>query len=336
MTQSFYSADTSYPSLVLPILERIRYYFCYELLYSSEEYNTSQDRFILTDIGPHAFRDASDIFQVTNVELPFTAYSFDENDIKEDTFNTYARTGHIYVPSLSTTVSMIPMIWTIPMITFYEKASDYSRALRILNYEKARKVKLSVSVTMNSVATSIPIVIEFEDISKGSYAFEFEQQLTTGNILDISHPINVHYYDYQLANGSVYPVDDIYVTTLAAYSGDEYRQNQILESNVLVPDTPLPSSTDPEDEEEDIAVDYTIIINFNVAMNEDSVAAALDITPFVPYELTWNATGTILAIDPTEDLSASTEYTVTIDDSAYSARDVYLAEDYEFTFTTGA
>lgn len=333
MPQVYYGTDTQYPGIILPILERIRYYICKEVLYSDEDYSDSQERFIRTDIGPYALRDASKVFQITNIEMPFTAYSFDEDDMNEDIYNTYARTGHYFADVLNTTVSAMPMVWELPMISFFHKASDYIRALRILTFQKAKKVKLDVPVVMNGVDKTIPIIVEIDNIDKGSYAFEFEQQLTTGKIHDITHNLRVHYFDYQLGHGTVAPVDDIEVA-LAGYTLDDYRNNTSIASSVTVPSTPEVSSSDPEDEATDIPVDYSIILTFNVSMNEESVNNALSIDPYIPYELVWSDNGQTLAIDPTEDFQSNTKYTIEVIDTAYSARDVNLAEDYSSTFIT--
>jgi PKD repeat protein len=75
----------------------------------------------------------------------------------------------------------------------------------------------------------------------------------------------------------------------------------------------------PEDGEENVAINTTIILVFSEPMNKASVENALTISGNITYTLKWYGSDTTLVITPSEDLSYGTTYTITI---ASSARDI--------------
>jgi hypothetical protein len=112
--------------------------------------------------------------------------------------------------------------------------------------------------------------------------------------------------------------------------GDNYTFNFQTEDQPPVVDITPPSviSTDPDDEDTDIAVDVPVIeIEFDEPMNEASVDVDLDSISFTE---SWD--GNTLVITLLEDLEYETEYIVTVTDAEDLAGNPLGT--YTFTFTT--
>lgn len=323
--------DTSYPPLTLAILERIRLFFC-TLLYPDETYANSQKRFVLTDISPNmSLRESIQILKLSNATFPFTAYSIGEQFTDTERENTFARTQLYYSSTHGGKIHATPLIQEIPMISFFSTAKDFDRAQTILTKEYSLVTKLTVPITINDVLTSFTIIIDIE-IGKGSYAFEFEQQLIQGNIYDLVHSIKVYYHQI-VFNGSVAPVDDI-LFSMKNLESPPVPNPYIFSSGIASPNTPTISSTIPEDEEEDVNVNTDIIINFSSPMNEDSVEDNFSIYPYINADFSWNSASTQLVIDILTPLVSGTNYEASITDSAKDIYDIPIESDYDFEFTT--
>lgn len=330
MSQNFYSDSDNYPSIILPILERVQYYICSELLYSSIDYENPHPRFILAEQTDDAFRLSAKSFRTTNFTIPFTAYNLSELEIDDERLNANAKLGLYYEHDVSSSVDATASILNIPMMSVFESMNDYYRAWTLLNDKSVENKKLLVPCTINSVSCSFYAYI-FMEISKGPYANELQEQLRIGRINTIQHDLRVYFHNPIIDTG-IYPVDDIEVT-LEAYSHINYR-NSITVSSGLVATTPSISSTSPVSEATDVLVDSNIVINFNVGMDEDVVSDNIYVSPFFLYETTWNSTSTSVIIDPHDNLSSGITHTVTIYEEATSYKGVEMEEDYTFTFTT--
>lgn len=91
--------------------------------------------------------------------------------------------------------------------------------------------------------------------------------------------------------------------------------------------------TDPDDGEEDLAVDTEIKITFNKEINILNIDE-VSINGGFSY---WIENGKILVLDSDDGFDYETEYTVTIGEDAVAYADdaeIKLAEDYELSFTT--
>jgi len=331
MPQKYYSTSTTYPDQQLALLEAIRYYIC-TTLYPDETYTQSKLRFLLTDITPTmALRESVKKFNLTNAKFPFTAYTIGELTENDNTFNMYAVSKKYFSSVFNTKFYTRPLTQEIPMISFFSNSFDYDRARKILHEQNSAKTQIDVPIEINGELTSFPILISFE-ISKGNYAHEFEEQLRVGNISDVVHNLSINFHDIIIDSSDVHAIDDIEVALKVL---ETYKTDSIITiNNVLVPDSPEISSTNPVDGATDIDVDFSIIINFSTPMNEQSVEENLDITPGITTELLWSSDSTQLVINPWNDLQNDTEYTVEIDKYAKSGIDIYLEDVYSFSFTT--
>lgn len=331
MAEKYYDiTDTSYPPIIIALMERLRYYYC-QLLYPDETYAVSKRKFIRTDIGSFAVRDNVQVFNLSNARFPFTAWTFGDPEINLDVYNRYADTGKYYEPELLCMVDMKPIRLQIPMVTFYNTGYDWFRGLTLLSELQTSSPVLNVPIEVNNIETTFPVRLQIEDVAKGNYAWEFESQLVTGKIQDITHYTNVFYHDFTV-DTQVNPVDNIEVF-LAGYSGENRNDNISLDSGTVVT-TPAVTTTTPVDDATSIAVDSNITINFNVSMDEDSVISYLDIYPYVWYDYAFNANSDSVILDPIDDLQSGVLYTVTIDGDAVSGDGVNIGDDYDFSFTT--
>jgi len=330
--QPYYThPDTRYPEITLAILERLRLYYC-TMLYPDEEYEIAKNRFILTDITPNmALRSSINVFKLSNAKFPFTAYSI--GDFEEDTtrFNTYAKTQNYFSTIHNARIHATPIMQTFPMITFFTTAKDYDRAKIVLLKDKSLLTKLEVPIIVNNVLTSFVILIDIE-VTRGSYAGEFEQQLTAGNIYDLVHTNQVFYHSLEL-DIKINLVDDI---VMAMYTLDSLNKisKTYVTKNPFIPEIPIITSTSPVDKEVDVDVSSSIIINFNIPMKEVTIENSLHINPPVNADLLWNSTSTQIVVDLYENMTSGTTYNVTIENTALSGDEIPIEKDYIFSFTT--
>ena len=70
-------------------------------------------------------------------------------------------------------------------------------------------------------------------------------------------------------------------------------------------------------------------------MDEATLLNNIDIIPYFSNEKTLSNDGKTLVIDPTESLTANTQYQILINTKALSADEIPLAEDFDLKFTTG-
>jgi hypothetical protein len=84
-----------------------------------------------------------------------------------------------------------------------------------------------------------------------------------------------------------------------------------------------------------LAINGTIRIFFEKAMNRDSVEAAFRVTPAVRGEFTWTDDNLIMTFRPLDTYERSAEYTFTLDTSATTDDGAALAEPLTLTLKTG-
>jgi parallel beta-helix repeat protein len=95
---------------------------------------------------------------------------------------------------------------------------------------------------------------------------------------------------------------------------------------VTEPEKPKVLESNPIDNSTDISVETDIKIKFSLRMNITAVADALDISPEVEYNASWEDANKILIITFINDLDYETTYTLTITDEALGINDAKLAE----------
>lgn len=337
-----------WPPLIVSIMERVRYYFS-QMLYPSLPYvytssnpdplqkaieearNSSSKRFILTDITDRALQDASKLFHWSNGVFPFTTFNYGELDLDDTRFNMFANVGHYYEPLVNAKIEARPSSFHLSMITYFATGFDYWRAQSLLNQDSSLKSLLWVPIIINNVTTQIPILLEFEELSKGTYAYEFATQMSTGKIQDIVHDVVINFFDLYV-DTNLRPVDDIELAL--AYFSEQDHRDYAVRTTTSMPNTPTISSTSPEDGSSGVLTNANIIINFSEPMMETYVEQAIYFDPFIDADFIWNSGSTVLIIDPYYNLTSGTMYSGTIYDSAISARGIPIEDDFEFSFTT--
>lgn len=102
------------------------------------------------------------------------------------------------------------------------------------------------------------------------------------------------------------------------------------------PDGPSVASTIPVDGADGVSIGATIVVEFSEAMDPSTVESAFSASPEVSCAFTWNGDDTQLTCDPDAELTANTEYTVTVAGAAADADGDTLDTDATFAFTTAA
>jgi len=337
MPVKYFADHEDYPNIVKAILERCLVHvasFLYKDEYDADPAK-SLDRIILSDSEAGtdvSIGDAIEKFEAITYKIPFTTYLPRHPERREHTGTAnYRHLLHdVFMDEVGKKATALPMTMPLPMISFFQKASDYRRATTLFNAKDAVLNRIRVPIKVGEIETSFPIDIKFE-IAKGEYASEFEKYLTQNRIFDILHTLQINYYDLIFEGGGVYPVDDIIVSI--GYL-DENDQGNVLTS-ITVPHNPTVVSTNPADGDEAVAVDSNIVVTFDKIMYEPEVQNAFSIEPFVEGDFEWDAMSNVMTFRPDVNLASETEFTVTLIASETRDQDEQsLEEDYVFTFKT--
>ncbi len=330
MSENYYSVSNNYPSIFIPIMERVQYFVCKELLYYDDDYSNPHEKFILAEQTDDAFRLSKKSFRKTNFTIPFTAYNISDIELDTERLNVNAKLGLYYSHGYSALIDSTASILNIPMMSVFNKFKDYLRAFTILNSASVDNRKISVPCTVNDIETAFYVYLEM-DVTKGPYASELQEHLSKGKINTIQHDLRVYFHNPILDTG-IYPVDDI-IVSLDSYVNDDYRDSTTIQSGVVA-STPTISSTSPVSGAVDVSVDSNITLNFSVAMNEDITNDNFSVDPLFLYETTWNDSSTIVVINPHEDLTSGIAQTITAYAEVESADGINMEEDYTFTLYT--
>lgn len=338
MSKVFYNnPDPNIPAVQLAALEALKYFICTNL-YPDEIYHDSRKRFVRANFESgteHAIRKSVKQFKQISGKFPFTAYSIGDGTPMIDNGNLSERQGKYYSNKYNTYVTSVPIEWTIPMISLFTQPSDYFHAKTILLALSGKLQRLTVPILINGQLDSFEATVIFE-ITKGALAFDEIEQENKGKIFDILHNCiaNMHYYIFDTIN--LQPVEDIEMS-LKNLPEEGYLYSTINHETPLIPDTPGIASVSPIDGETGVDPDATltnIIIDFDVPMNEISVENAIDFYPAISANFIWNGASTQLIIDIVENLVATTEYTIDINNAAKSVETVPIENDYIWSFTT--
>ncbi len=118
---------------------------------------------------------------------------------------------------------------------------------------------------------------------------------------------------------------------------EDYRQvNLQVDLGSVAPTPPDVSSTDPYNNGYNIALDKTITVNFDKEIKAGENFDGISITNGGELNITKNISGKILTIDPAEDFSNGTKYTVNIPAGAVKDSRGTGNSLYYFSFTTVA
>jgi hypothetical protein len=98
---------------------------------------------------------------------------------------------------------------------------------------------------------------------------------------------------------------------------------------------PFVVDTTPDDGATDVGLNTDISVTFSEEMNRSATEAAFSSNPSVDCAFRWNAAGDRLTCNTQSDLTASTDYTITIDTGAEDTAGNALVSTESFSFTTG-
>jgi hypothetical protein len=334
LVDDYYPVSANYPQIIKAVGERIRTYLA-ELLYPDEEEEDALERILIADIGAssdEAVRKATEFFG-SNQEYPFTAYNFGDFEIVTDRKNTRGAIADFYCDTLSSKVSVIPFRQDILSMTFTNNPDDYERIQKILLNSSASLTMIYAPLVVNSITYQYPVRLEFIP-TKGNYAFAFTDYLRMNGIYDIIHNFNCFFYEMTFDSSGIYPIDAMTINLDNMSPIDVSLSTMEYTKDHVRTDIPEVVSSDPEEEEEDVPVGNSIVLTFNVTMDETYVEEALMVSPYFEHKLIWDDDSKILIIDPVFDLTAGTEYTITIGETARAFHIYDTMDEYELTFTT--
>lgn len=350
MPVRYYQDDNHYPYVLLSIVERVKLYFA-EVLYPNETQVNGLKKIILANFDDDvaAIRRSIDTFKNSNGTFPCTFYSISDDEPVEYRSNLQ-KSGNFYSTLLNTYIRFIPMRLSIPMVTFFTTPFDFWRGMTIFAEDEADLSRLDVPVTINGVLTYFTIDLEYTT-ERGALAFDIEQAFQVGRLYPVIHTVDVKGAYITLNtersgsegtstgggisnNKIVYHVDDI-ILKLNALSNSENLDQNINIDSTTIPDIPEVTSSYPLNNASGVPRSSDITLSFNVGMNEDSVYNNIDIVPYMDKDMSFDFSGRVLTIAPRDLLTASTEYSILINDEAKSGSGIYLASDYELIFTTG-
>ncbi len=341
MTVKYYETSNNYPLIMSAIGNSILYYMATKL-YPDENPDDlinpsyTNKKFVLAnfEVGENVvlYKNAEDLQQSSSATFPFSSYNWSEEELKLDTKSHLQVSGSIFDNSIQGYVQAIPAYWNINMIHFFSNVHDYFRARQALVVDASKLTRLTVPITINGVLTSFTIDVEFE-ITKGEYSFAFEEFLRVGKIYDLVSNLKVKFLYFVLNEVDVNLVDSI---TVALNTLATTTQASIFIQNDYSSPTPTISSTVPVTGATNVDKTQSIVINFNVSMNESITKSHIDIEPMFPCNFVWNDTSTQLIIQPQlGQLDSNTNYTITIEKSVQSINQVTLEDNYVLSFTTG-
>ncbi len=343
MSKRYYSDNNLYPYAVKSVVERVLIYFA-NILYPNEDYQTqSSKRFILSDTSDdsNAIRRSIDIFKNSQGQFPFTAYSIND-DSPLDYKSHYQLSGNYYSDYVGAYISFVPMNLDLFFTTYFTTPYDFWRGMTLFAIDEASITRLEVPVIINNIPSIFTIDLTYTT-ERGQLAFDIEQQFNVGKIYPVIHSVTVKCAYISLASNNttdafgskiVYPVDDIIFHLSRLTNEANLDQNP----NIAIsysPATPIIQASIPINNSLNIARDSSIIITFNVAMNEDSVLNSLDMVPYCDKDMFFDATSKILTINPRDNFLSNTQYTILINNKAKSGNLISLEEDYKLVFTTG-
>ena len=346
MSKRYYEESSNYPYVIKSITERVILY-CAQSIYPDETLEEAMKRMIIAnfDDDSRAIARSIDTYKTSQGKFPFTAYNI--GDIEDYDYKTYYQmSGNYYSEQLQAYIRYVPIKFTIPMVTFLSTPYDLWRVLNNFANDNSSLTRLDVPVTINDILTSFSIDVGFL-AEKGSFSFDIEQQFGYGKLYPAVHTAEVscayitvdleRNVNTQVINETklVYHVDDIILKLNELQDSKNLDNNPLLET-IQSPETPVVSSSTPINESVNVAIDSSIIINFNVSMNESSIISNMDIVPYFDKDITFDIESKIMTITPRQNLLNSTEYEILINNNAQSSDLQTLEDDYTLTFTTEA
>ena len=333
LVNDYYTASVNYPQIIKAVGERMRTFLA-ETLYSSESEADALERIILADIdsgGDEAIRKATE-YLGSNQDYPFTAYNFGNFEIVTEKMNSFAGLALSYSESMDSLVACVPIRQEFLATTFANNPDDYERIQKIFINMGALYTIIYADVELNETTYSYPVQVSMTP-SKGQYAFGFSEYMKMNGIYDIVHTFELDFFDLILDTETT-PIDDVDVSVEEKSPIDDSLNNIEYTNTAYSTDIPEVTISDPLDDAEDVPIENSIILTFNVTMDESYVNPAITLYPYFEHTLLWDDESKVLVINPISNLETETEYSVTIADTARSFYVYNTLDEYELTFTT--
>ena len=341
---------TLYPDILDIVLGRVLEYI-FKLIYMEDEFSSDnmKKRMILADFEAGdevAIRRSIEETFNSNTTFPFTAYNIGEEE-QVEWRSHLQKMGTYYAPEIGMSIAAIPHTITIPMITFYNTPSDWRRFSSIVALDDFNLTRLWCPCYFNNYLTQFPIDIDFE-LSKGSYAFRFDEMLKTGQIYDLPHTMRIYYHKFVLAQPSavsgtgsqegfiIRPVENIQL----ALKELNNRASLSDPSNKMIHRSNMPQAITvtsiPVNGSTNVSKTDNITITFSQEMVQSKLLGSVDVIPYANTSLILDNSGKVLTIKINESLSANTQYEIFINKgTALSCEGASMDSDFSLKFVTG-
>lgn len=326
--------NNTHPTVIEAIVERFIIYLA-QVLYGrlyDEDPQEALNKILISDVeagSSVSIGDAIEYFKSTNVIYPFTVYTIGEPQSRtKETNNQRAALGQ-YCSVLNRVIRAFPASFELPTVSFFNTALDYQTARTKIGFNTASLTRLYAPILFNETEVNIPFDVSFE-ISRGAYAYQFEQHLIQNKIWDINAVINIQYYEYELDEVTVGLVDNMLIRL--GQAGEDGQTAPIigLHGADTVPDPLEVIATNPEDGDTDVSVDTSVTITLSRPIVASTVN--IDVDPIFDHYVDQSVN--TITITPKNSLSGETEYTFVLLKSVTDADDTPLLEDFEFGFFT--
>lgn len=188
MSKAYYSISNDLPPVEAAIKDTMIYYLWEKLFSKEETFEQAKKRFVksaVTEDADLSFYDQSAQTKITNSPLPFLAWNIGEYQDNTKLYNYAAKNRKYYSPHFDCYIGVIPSIMEMTFIGFYEKYSDYIKALSYLQFDLASLTQLDIPIKINDIETSFSAVVNIDkEVKNGSYTGNFKTWLEKGKIND--------------------------------------------------------------------------------------------------------------------------------------------------------
>ena len=326
-----YTSTSNTPLTMKAVFEQVRSYMA-SVLYTQDSLTSGIARFVIADMTEVGWsQKAASQFNTANLKYPFTAYNMGEPSLAREFRSYFQVSGKMYNSNIGKRMISIPMRMTFPMITFYSNPDDYRIGYKLLEHDATRLTRTFTTVALNGYSGLIPMTLTFE-IAKGAYASEFQEQLRIGDIWDIQHNVTAYFQEILLDGSGENEVEEM-LANIKRWAGGDPGDSTIQETLTNTSD-PVISSSDPANDETDVPVGNSILLNFNVTMDETSVENAITLVPYFDNHVTWNIDSNVMLIDPDAELTSGTLYQIKINDKAKAFYNDSCLDSGVIKFTT--
>ena len=189
MSKAYYqNVSNELPPVEAAIKDAMIYYMWDKLFSKEETFEQAKNRFIksaVTEEPDIAFFDQSAQNKKTNSLMPFVAWNIGEYSDNSKTYNYSAKNRKHYSKDFDCYIGVIPSIMEMTFIGFYEKYSDYIKALSLLQFDLRSLTRLPVPIVINGIETEFNIVVNIDqEVKNGNYTGNFKTWLEKGKIND--------------------------------------------------------------------------------------------------------------------------------------------------------